>query len=93
MSREFEEPGYTSRCPIGPCSHETPSKADCIRRMSDEELAKAILHMIWDPEAVSKLYCDGKDGCITACGEIECDEEREVRCLLRYLQAPEEGKP
>lgn len=34
------EPGYTDWCVLGPCSHETPSNADHIRSMTDEELAK-----------------------------------------------------
>ena len=34
------EPGYTDWCVLGPCSHETPSRADRIRAMSDEEMAK-----------------------------------------------------
>lgn len=37
--KKFEEPGYTSWCVLGPCSHETPSHADSIRVMSDEQLA------------------------------------------------------
>lgn len=37
--KKFEEPGYTSWCVQGPCSHETPSNADRIRAMDDEELA------------------------------------------------------
>lgn len=36
---KFAEPGYVSWCVMGPCSHETPSNADRIRAMSDEELA------------------------------------------------------
>ncbi len=27
-------------CVFGPCDHETPSRADLVRRMSDEELAR-----------------------------------------------------
>lgn len=34
------EPGYTDWCVMGPCSHETPSNADHIRSMTDEELAQ-----------------------------------------------------
>lgn len=34
------EDGVTDWCVLGPCSHETPSKADRIRAMSDEELAE-----------------------------------------------------
>ena len=41
---KFEEPGYTSWCVLGPCSHETPSNADRIRAMSDEELAAYLVY-------------------------------------------------
>ena len=37
--KKLSEDGYTSWCVLGPCSHETPSNADRIRAMSDEELA------------------------------------------------------
>ncbi len=37
--KKFSEDGITSYCVLGPCSHETPSNADRIRAMSDEELA------------------------------------------------------
>ena len=36
---EDSEPGYVSPCVMGPCSKETPSNADSIRAMRDEELA------------------------------------------------------
>lgn len=39
---KYEEPGYESRCVLGPCTEEAPSHGDQIRRMSDEELAKKI---------------------------------------------------
>lgn len=38
------EPGYTDWCVMGPCSRETPSNADHIRSMTDEELAKFLLN-------------------------------------------------
>lgn len=40
--KKFSEDGYTDYCVLGPCSHETPSNADRIRAMSDEELAKLL---------------------------------------------------
>ena len=43
--KKFTEDGYTSWCVLGPCSHETPSNADRIRAMSDEELATDLLDM------------------------------------------------
>lgn len=39
----YSDPEYTDWCVLGPCSHETPSNADQIRAMSDEELAE-LLH-------------------------------------------------
>lgn len=36
---KYAEPGYECWCVLGPCTAETPSNGDMIRRMSDEELA------------------------------------------------------
>lgn len=38
-STRFSEPGYESWCVLGPCTAETPSHGDAIRRMEDEDLA------------------------------------------------------
>ena len=38
--RKFSDDDTDSWCVMGPCSHETPSHADRIRVMSDEELAE-----------------------------------------------------
>ena len=46
--KKFEEPGYTSWCVLGPCAHQTPSNADRIRAMSDEELADFITEAKWE---------------------------------------------
>ena len=40
--KKFTQDGYTSWCVLGPCSHKTPSNADRIRDMSDEELAELL---------------------------------------------------
>ena len=37
---KFSVDGVISYCVMGPCPHETPSNADRIRYMSDEELSK-----------------------------------------------------
>lgn len=37
------DPEHIDWCVMGPCSHETPSNADHIRAMSDEELASVIM--------------------------------------------------
>ena len=34
------DPEHIDWCVMGPCSHETPSNADHIRSMSDEDLAR-----------------------------------------------------
>ena len=68
--------GSLSYCVQGPCPDETPSNADIIRRMSDEELAKHL----W-----SKLGCpDGRNH--VTCGYVgECKD-----CWLEWLQHPAE---
>ena len=42
---KFSDDKVTSWCVEGPCSSETPSNADKIRSMSDEELKKFICSM------------------------------------------------
>ena len=53
--KKFEQPGYTSWCVLGPCSHETPSNADRIRSMTDEELAN------WLVMEMPSNICDWED--------------------------------
>ena len=82
------EPGYTDWCVMGPCSHETPSRADLIRRMTDEELADMFVKF--------ENY-DGPDYCQRA---SECDEmldrdeviplEKCKACMTAWLQQPAE---
>ena len=50
---KFSEDGLTSYCVLGPCSHETPSNADRIRAMTDEELALFLSE--WGQK--SKAWC------------------------------------
>lgn len=51
---EDSEPGYVSPCVMGPCSKETPSKADRIRAMSDADLAWMFLEFRADAYAMAK---------------------------------------
>lgn len=37
---KFSDDEVTSYCVMGPCHYESPSNADCIRYMSDDELAE-----------------------------------------------------
>lgn len=48
------DPENIDWCVMGPCSHETPSNADHIRSMTDEELAWEL--MLWRCEAVAKHH-------------------------------------
>lgn len=77
------------------CSDESPSNADRIRAMSDEELADAIYGLCeklsdGTLHDISNLYCDGKADCITTAGDIRCDEKKERGCVLRWLRQPVE---
>ena len=72
--RKFEVPGYVDYCVLGPCSHETPSNADRIRAMSDEELAKFL-----DDSNSMGCVCPTKD-CEATC----------IKCIVSWLQQPVE---
>ena len=54
----YLNPEETEGCVFGPCSQETPSNADRIRTMSDEELAK------W-------LEYEGGGACAEVCGWLD----------------------
>ena len=82
--RKFEEPGYVDYCVLGPCSHETPSNADRIRAMSDEELARLLA-------VLAKADCMNTS--VNDCGECpfsvfcsDCVKGEE----LAWLQQPAE---
>ena len=53
---KYSDDEVTSWCVLGPCEYETPSNADRIRRMSDEELAE----FLWD-EWMYRIICDKMD--------------------------------
>lgn len=40
--RKFSDDDTCSWCVMGPCSHETPSRGDRFRAMTDEELARIL---------------------------------------------------
>ena len=85
--RKFEEPGYVSWCVLGPCAHQLPSRADRIRAMTDEELAK----LLYEIDGLG--YCKN----LPECGELlDTDtgipEEKCIGCMLNWLRQPaEEG--
>ena len=79
--KKFSDDKVTSWCVWSPCASQTPSNADRIRNMSDEELASML-----------KDYKDCSKNCIISngkhCYQI-CEEES---VLLKWLQQPAEGE-
>ena len=79
--KKFSDDKVTSWCVWSPCASQTPSNADRIRNMSDEELASML-----------KDYKDCSKNCINSngkhCYQI-CEEES---VLLKWLQQPAEGE-
>ena len=79
--KKFSDDKVTSWCVWSPCASQTPSNADRIRSMSDEELASML-----------KDYKDCSKNCIISngkhCYQI-CEEES---VLLKWLQQPAEGE-
>ena len=73
--KKFEEPGYVSWCVLGPCSHETPSNADHIRSMTDEELAKLLL------DGCRGSKCEDKPE--NEWGSVNC-----FQCRMDWLKQP-----
>lgn len=76
---KYAEPGYESWCVLGPCKSETPSNADRIRAMTDEELAK-----MWMEQ-----------GCPKSTWEKPCPYPNEDgtpchNCWLDWLKSPVE---
>lgn len=72
--KKFSEDGITSYCVLGPCSYETPSNADRIRAMTDEELAVRLCGTCPNLDAP----CPEKED-----GEPDCK-----RCWLDWLKQP-----
>ena len=79
-------------CVFGPCEHETPSRADHVRRMSDEELAREV-NRLMEGELVLP-YCRELSACDD---DLERDQliplERCEACVLHWLQQPAEEDP
>lgn len=44
--KKYDDPEYVDWCVLGPCPYETPSNADRIRAMSDEELMEFIFNEV-----------------------------------------------
>ena len=78
------EQEYVDWCVLGPCSNETPSNADHIRAMSDEELSELLCTADWC-EICDQLKEDG------TCKAMELDGPLGKHCVaagLRWLKQP-----
>ena len=61
-----------------------------LRAMTQQDLVD-LLYRIYLTSAdgdISRLWCDGKVGCIDEAGKIQCDEESHKACIFRWLQSP-----
>lgn len=83
------EPGVINWCVMGPCTDETPSNADRIRAMSDEELAKIINKYAADN---GPRFCRDLPECNE---DLERDTliplDRCEKCVLHWLRQPAQG--
>lgn len=73
--------GDLSYCVQGPCPNETPSNADRIRSMSDEELAEFLSHVHDDP-------CESCCGNLYWCRRNNAPEPICQKHFLEWLQQP-----
>ncbi len=90
LCRKYEEPGYVNYCVFGPCTDETPSRGDLIRRMDDPELAQ-YLYALANGDFELR-FCQNRPECQQL---VDTDdgvpEEKCMECLVQYLQQPAEG--
>ena len=79
----LRDPEQPDACVFGPCEDETPSNADRIRIMNDEELAKANVRQKceWNSWECWSVY-------ITSDGEQFGDAEEAYKHELEWLQQP-----
>ena len=72
--KKFSDDKVTSWCVESPCKEQTPSNADCIRAMSDEEIAQ------WLCLHYSCTKCLGQELCTISDGK--------ANGLLKWLKQP-----
>lgn len=83
-----KETDYIDWCVMGPCSKETPSNADHIRSMSDEELA-TILYSVFNIDDLKIPFCKNKPECNELMdADKEIPESMCLRCMLDWLKRP-----
>lgn len=71
---KYSDDDYESWCVLGPCTAETPSNGDKIRRMTDEEIAEMM--------SPNESGCQpAMRGGVDCSGQISC-----YRCWLDWLK-------
>ena len=73
--KKFSDDKVTSWCVKSPCEDQMPSNADCIRAMSDEELAKNLVY-----EMCNYCYEPRTEKCYRKCADN----------MLKWLKQPAE---
>ena len=84
--KKFSDDIVTSWCVEGPCTSETPSNADRIRTMSDEELATHLHDIGWDCHLCAEHGRLDNEPLLRG---KKCDEKCVEHCL-EWLQQPAE---
>ena len=84
--KKFSDDKVTSWCVWSPCASQTPSNADRIRNMSDEELAMHLHDIGWDCHLCAEHGRLDNEPLLR--GE-KCDEKCVGHCL-EWLQQPAE---
>ena len=85
--KKFSDDKATSWCVESPCKEQTPSNADCIRAMSDEELAEWFSDF-WDCNDCSEHE---RLSDVPLLREEPCDQKCKEHCL-EWLKQPAEGE-
>lgn len=92
VCRKFSNDTDLRCCVMGPCPEQKLSNADCIRAMSDEELATMLNRFAEGEDAPH--YCRSLPECDA---DMEADNliplERCQACLLHWLRQPPEVSP
>ena len=86
--KKYTDEQVTSYCVKGPCDDETPSIADKIRAMSDEELAVEMIGIGIDNHIA---FCQNRKECLDAVARLEIIPAKKCKeCLVAWLQQPAE---
>ena len=86
--RKFSDDTAVSYCVMGPCPEQTPSNADRVRAMSDEELANEMNYR--SISTICDIVCQGDCKAIATLNKTSGEVCKEI--IMKWLQQPaEEG--